>query len=206
MTKGLFITLEGGEGAGKSTQLPYIKSHFEKAGRSVCVTREPGGTITGEAIREVLLHRHDSRLAADCELLLMFAARADHLQHVIQPALARNEVVLCDRFTDATYAYQGGGRGIDRKRIAALEEWVQGDLRPHVTLLFDVPVEVGLARAGERSQPDRFEQESLDFFNRVRQAYLEQARREPERIKVIDAAGSIEAVQTQLDAILAKKS
>ena len=170
-------------------------------------TREPGGTVLGEKIRGLLLEADDTRICDDAELLLMFAARAQHLAEVIKPALAEGKWVLCDRFTDATYAYQGGGRGIPMQRIAVLEEWVQGELRPDHTLLLDMPVELGLARAGARSAPDRFEQEQQAFFERVRNTYLERARQEPERIHVIDAAPELEQVQAaiarELDRILA---
>ena len=169
-SNGLFITLEGGEGAGKTTHIPFIKSVLQQAGRTVCVTREPGGTQLGEVIRSLLLAPSETDISANTELLLMFAARAEHLHQVIRPALQRGEIVLCDRFTDATYAYQGGGRGIKLERIRVLEQWVQGDQRPDLTLLFDVPVEVGIERAKGRGALDRFEQESRDFFERVRQS------------------------------------
>jgi len=170
MKKGLFITLEGGEGAGKSTQLAYIRQRLEAAGVTLHVTREPGGTPLGEQIRELLLDHRQTDMATDTELLLMFAARAQHLAERIRPALAAGEWVLCDRFTDATYAYQGGGRGIDSQRIAVLENWVQGTLRPDLTLLLDLPVNVGMARANGRGELDRFEREQQAFFDRVRVA------------------------------------
>lgn len=196
---GRFITLEGGEGVGKSSNLEFIHRHLEAAGKVVLVTREPGGTALGEEIRALLLgHRHEG-MNADAELLLMFAARAQHLAAVIRPALATGKWVLCDRFTDATYAYQGGGRGIDEERIAALETWVQGSLRPDLTLLLDAPVAVGMARAGRRAgEADRFEREQMAFFERVRQTYLDQARRFPERYRVIDAGQALSTVQGQL--------
>lgn len=199
---GKFITLEGIEGAGKSSQLAFIKAWLERAGKTVLQTREPGGTPLGEKIREVLLDHRNDAMAADTELLLMFAARAQHLAQVVRPALARGEWVLCDRFTDATYAYQGGGRGIARERIAALETWVQGELRPHLTVLLDVPVDVGLARAGQRSEPDRFERERAEFFTRVRAAYLQLAREHAARYRVVDASQPLAAVQQQLENIL----
>lgn len=199
---GKFITLEGIEGAGKSSQLAFIKAWLERAGKTVLQTREPGGTPLGEKIREVLLDHHNDAMAADTELLLMFAARAQHLAQVVRPALARGEWVLCDRFTDATYAYQGGGRGIARERIAALETWVQGELRPHLTVLLDVPVDVGLTRAGQRSEPDRFERERAEFFTRVREAYLQLAREHAARYRVVDASQPLAAVQQQLENIL----
>ena len=203
MARGLFITLEGGEGAGKSTQLAYVRSRIEAAGIPLQMTREPGGTPLAEQIRELLLDHRQTAMASDTELLLMFAARAQHLAERIKPALASGEWVLCDRFTDATYAYQGGGRGIDTARIAVLEDWVQEGLRPDLTLLLDLPVEVGMARAGQRGELDRFEREQQDFFQRVRSAYLARAEREPERFRIIDASQDIAGVQAQLDAVLA---
>lgn len=201
MARPLFITLEGGEGAGKTTHLSRIRQWCEQRGLPVVVTREPGGTELGERVRELLLHPH-AEMSSDTELLLMFAARSEHLAHVIRPALARGDTVLCDRFTDATYAYQGGGRGISPERIAALENWTQGDLRPHLTLLFDVPVEVGLKRAGRRGAPDRFEREAQEFFNRVRATYLARAAQEPKRIRVIDASLSFDDVDREVASVL----
>ena len=197
MNRGLFITLEGGEGAGKSTSLAFVHEFLEQAGRRVVVTREPGGTPLGEKIRELLLHGREN-MDVDTELLLMFAARAGHLARVIRPALADGVCVVCDRFTDATYAYQGGGRGVPEARIRILEDWVQQGLRPDLTLLLDIPVEQGLGRAGQRSAPDRFEREKIDFFERVRNRYLAAAASEPQRIRVIDAACDIPQVQAQL--------
>jgi len=197
MKHGRFITLEGGEGAGKSTCLSFVRQFLEDVGRTVVVTREPGGTELGEKIRELLLHGRDG-MSVDTELLLMFAARAEHLAQVIRPALASGQDVLCDRFTDATYAYQGGGRGVEEERIRTLEVWVQQDLHPDLTLLLDLPVEQGLARAGNRSAPDRFEREQREFFDRVRTSYLDAAKREPHRFQVIDASQDISAVQQQL--------
>ena len=202
MQRGIFITLEGGEGAGKSTHLAFVQKWLQQTGRKVVVTREPGGTELGERIRELLLHARDIDISSESELLLMFAARAEHLHKFIKPALAKGKTVLCDRFTDATYAYQGGGRGMPRERIALLETWVQGDLRPDLTMLLDVPVEVGLERAGNRSAPDRFEREDGEFFQRVRKAYLDAAAREPERIRVVDAGQSLEQVEQQIAKIL----
>jgi dTMP kinase len=201
MSRGLFITLEGGEGAGKSTSLDFVRQLIERGGREALVTREPGGTALGEKIRELLLHGRDG-ISPDTELLLMFAARAEHLAQVIRPALERGACVLCDRFTDATYAYQGGGRGVPELRIRALEDWVQQGLRPDLTLLLDIPVEQGLTRAGNRSAPDRFEREQREFFERVRGAYLAIAAREPQRMRVIDASRDIPVVQAQLRAAL----
>jgi dTMP kinase len=202
MTRGLFITLEGGEGAGKSTCLKFIEAWLHQAGKNVVVTREPGGTEAGERIREILLHARDLAMTPETEMLLMFAARAEHLARVVRPALERGQTVLCDRFTDATYAYQGGGRGIAEERIATLEQWVQGDLRPDLTLLLDLPVETGMQRANSRSEPDRFELEKREFFERVRAAYLARAAREPGRIRVVDASSPLEAVQQQIGVIL----
>lgn len=199
---GVFITVEGVEGAGKSTNLPFIRDYLESAGKLLVVTREPGGTSLGEGIRALLLAGQGEGMTAVAELLLMFAARAEHLAHVIRPALARDRWILCDRFTDATYAYQGGGRGIDRGLISRLEEVVQGDIRPDLTLLFDVPVTLGLQRARDRGAADRFEQQEVAFFERVRNTYLQLAREYPGRYRVIDARPSLEAVQRQIRQVL----
>lgn len=202
--RGKFITVEGIEGAGKSCNLEFIRKLLEAAGRPVLYTREPGGTPLGEEIRHLLLgHRHTG-MAEDTELLLMFGARAEHLAQKINPALKQGQWVLCDRFTDASYAYQGGGRGIDWQRIQTLEQWVQQALRPDLTLLLDLPVDIGLARAGKRSTPDRFEREARQFFERVRAAYLKIAEREPIRVKVIDASVSLPQVQAQIQTVLDK--
>ncbi|WP_236210728.1 dTMP kinase [Metapseudomonas otitidis] len=199
---GLFITLEGPEGAGKSTNRDFIASRLRERGVEVLLTREPGGTPLAERIRELLLAPSDESMTVDTELLLMFAARAQHLDRVIRPALETGQVVLCDRFTDATYAYQGGGRGVSMARIAELERFVQGSLRPDLTLVFDLPVEVGLQRAAARGRLDRFEQEDRSFFDAVRQTYLERAAQAPERYRVIDAAKPLADVQRYLDALL----
>lgn len=199
---GLFITLEGPEGAGKSTNREYLAELLMQAGIEVVLTREPGGTPLAERIRELLLAPDSEIMAVDTELLLMFAARAQHLAGVIRPALARGAVVLCDRFTDATYAYQGGGRGLAYERIAILEQFVQGDLRPDLTLVFDLPVEVGLARAAARGKLDRFEKEQQSFFEAVRQTYLARAAQAPERYRVLDAAQPLSQVQADLAALL----
>ena len=199
---GLFITLEGPEGAGKSTNREYLAERLRERGVEVLLTREPGGTPLAERVRELLLTPSDEPMAADTELLLVFAARAQHLAQVIRPALKRGCVVLCDRFTDATYAYQGGGRGVPEARIAVLENFVQGELRPDLTLVFDLPVEVGLARAAARGRLDRFEQEGRGFFEAVRQAYLRRAAAEPQRYRVVDAAQSLDQVQRDLDRLL----
>jgi len=199
---GLFITLEGPEGAGKSTNREYLAEHLRAHGLDVVLTREPGGTPLAERIRELLLAPSDETMDADTELLLVFAARAQHLAQVIRPALARGAIVLCDRFTDATYAYQGGGRGLSVERIATLETFVQGDLRPDLTLVFDLPVEVGLSRAAARGRLDRFEQEGQAFFQAVRQAYLARAAADPARYHLVDAAQPLAQVQQALDALL----
>jgi dTMP kinase len=202
MMFGKFITVEGGEGVGKTTNLAFIEGRLRAAGIEVMVTREPGGTALGEDIRGLLLgHRHDG-MADDAELLLVFAARAEHLVKVIKPALAAGQWVLCDRFTDATYAYQGGGRRIAAQRIAELEQWTQGDLRPDLTLLLDVPVPQGLQRAGARSAPDRFESEQTAFFERVRTTYLNLAARHPQRYRIIDTGQPLAAVQSALGLIV----
>jgi len=200
--KGKFITVEGIEGVGKSTNMDFIHQQLLTAGKDVVVTREPGGTPLGEAIRGLLLDPGYTGMDSTCELQLMFAARAEHLARVIRPAIKSGQWVLCDRFTDATYAYQGGGRGIDMGIIARLEELVQGDFRPDVTLLLDVPVEVGLARASQRSSPDRFEQEQVEFFERVRHCYLQMAKNYAGRYRVIDASQPLEWVQNQLEHVL----
>jgi len=200
--RGRFITLEGIEGVGKSTNLRFMASHIRATGIEVLVTREPGGTPLSEEIRALLLgHRRDG-MTTDTELLLMFAARAEHLARVVRPALAEGQWVLCDRFTDATYAYQGAGRGIPVARIAALESWAQGALRPDLTVLLDIPVELGLQRAGTRGAPDRFETEQLPFFRRVRAAYLARANHEPHRFRVVDAGQPLAQVQNSLRRIL----
>ncbi|MBU0562836.1 MAG: dTMP kinase [Gammaproteobacteria bacterium] len=200
--KGLFVTLEGPEGAGKSTNREYLAERLRACGVDVVLTREPGGTPLAERIRELLLTPADEPMAVDTELLLVFAARAQHLAQVIRPALERGAVVLCDRFTDATYAYQGGGRGLSIERIAQLEAFVQGELRPDLTLVFDLPVEVGLARAAARGRLDRFEQEGLRFFESVRRAYLERAKAAPSRYRIIDAGQPLNVVQQNVQALI----
>lgn len=196
--KGRFITLEGIEGAGKSSHIDAIRERLEQRGRRVIVTREPGGAPVSEAVRGLLLDPGSFGMDADTELLLVFAARAEHLAKVIRPALDKGEWVVCDRFTDATYAYQGGGRGLDPARIAALEDWVQGALRPDLVILLDIEPEVGLARAAGRSQKDRFEQEDVGFFRRVRECYLERARSFPGRYRVVDAAAEPGEVRARI--------
>lgn len=202
MSTGKFITLEGSEGAGKSTNIPFIKSFLVDNGIDVVLTREPGGTPLAERLRNILLDKNEKAMSLDTELLLMFAARAQHLEEVIKPSIAQGKWVLCDRFTDATYAYQGGGRGIDSARIELLENWVQGELRPDLTIIFDLPIDIGMARADKRSDPDRFEQEDIEFFNRVRQSYLERAGKAPERYKIIDASPDLATVQSNLQSVL----
>ncbi len=201
--KGKFITIEGIEGVGKSTNLAFVRDYLTRLGKQVVMTREPGGTALGEKIRTVLLDHRNDAMVDDTELLLMFAARAQHLAEVITPALVRGDWVLCDRFTAATYAYQGGGRGIDEARIAQLEQWVQGELRPDLTLLLDAPTAVGLARAAAREGvADRFEREKALFFERVRDNYLAQSERYPQRYRVIDATQPLEQVTQQLESVL----
>ena len=199
---GKFITLEGTEGVGKSTNMDFMERWLNESGKELVVTREPGGTALGEKLRSVLLDAKEQSMCDDTELLLMFAARAQHLHEVIIPALKCGKWVLCDRFTDATYAYQGGGRGIDMTRIAELEQWVQGDLRPDMTLILDLPVDVGLERAGKRSTPDRFELEKDTFFSKVRETYLSRAADHPQRYRIIDASPSINDVQNSIRAVL----
>ena len=211
MRPGRFITLEGGEGAGKSTQLQTVARCLTAAGIPFLTTREPGGTSRAEAIRGLLLSPGEREpMASETELLLMFAARAQHVKQRIEPALAAGSWVLCDRFTDATRAYQGGGRGLDLSQIDALAAWVHGDCWPDLTLLLDVPAAQGLARAEKRSAKDRIEQEALAFFERVRTHYLAQAAAEPERFRVIDAAPAEAAVTAQVtaavEAFLARES
>jgi dTMP kinase len=200
--RGRFITLEGVEGAGKSTQIEAMRAWLAEWGVPVRVTREPGGSPVAERIRDVLLDPQNTGMAKDAELLLMFAARAEHLAKTVLPALEAGAWVLCDRFTDATYAYQGAGRGVPRRHIALLEGLVQGDLRPDLTLLLDIPVVEGLARARGRSAPDRFESEAVRFFEAVRAEYLDIAAREPERVRVIDAHADADTVAALLHAEL----
>ena len=204
MYKGKFITIEGTEGAGKSTSLNYIKDVLQQKGIDFITTREPGGTPIAEKIRELLLDKANTALCDDAELLLMFAARAQHLNELIIPALQSGQWVISDRFTDATYAYQGGGRGLPWKKIAQLEQWVQGDLRPDATILLDIPVEQGMERVRSRGETDRFEEEQMSFFSRIREAYLRLARENPQRYYIIDTRPAIEEVYQQLDRVLKK--
>ncbi len=193
--KGRFITLEGGEGAGKTSNLQFITQRLQERDIEFVVTREPGGTPLAEDIRALLLRHHAERMCEMTELLLIFAARAQHLDQVIRPSLEAGKWVVSDRFTDATYAYQGGGRGLNRDTIASLESLVQGHLRPDLTLILDLPPHIGLERARKRASLDRFELEKLEFFDRVRASYRERATSEPERCVLIDASRALEEVQ-----------
>jgi len=200
MMTGKFITLEGMDGAGKSTHIPNIIKALEAHGHEVVSTREPGGTKLGEQLRELLLHES---MHAETETLLMFAARREHIAAVISPALARGAYVLSDRFTDATYAYQSGAKGVPVSKIRILEEWVQVDLQPDITLLFDVPVEVSMQRLSSTRVPDKFERESADFFSRIRQAYLQRAKENPSRFRIIDGSAPLDVVVKNVEAIIA---
>lgn len=195
-----FITLEGMDGAGKSTHIPSIIEMLKARGHEVVSTREPGGTPLGERLRELLLHE---AMHAETETLLMFAARREHIANVIAPALKRGAYVLSDRFTDATFAYQSGAKGVSANKVEILEQWVQEDLQPDITLLFDVPVEVSIARLAGARSPDKFERESADFFTRIRNAYLERASQNPQRFRVIDASKSLEEVAKVVKDIIA---
>ncbi|MGZ8250973.1 MAG: dTMP kinase [Methylophilaceae bacterium] len=197
--RGKFITLEGMDGAGKSTHIPNIVSVLEARGFEVVSTREPGGTKLGERLRELLLHES---MHPETETLLMFAARREHIAEVIEPALARGAYVLSDRFTDATYAYQCGGRGVASAKICALEDWVQGNLQPDITLLFDVPVAVSVQRLAGARSPDKFERETSEFFTRIRNAYLLRAQENPQRFRVIDSNQPLEIVEQSLEKII----
>lgn len=198
MKRGLFITVEGGEGVGKSTNIAFIQEALAAKGIKSIVTREPGGTPLAEEIREVLIKNREETVVSETELLLMFAARAQHLHQKILPSLESGVWVISDRFTDATYAYQSGGRGVPEEKVALLETFVQGDIRPDLTLLLDAPIEVGMARAKNRGALDRFEEEKAEFFNKVRDNYLARAKAEPQRFKVVDATQSLAAVQADL--------
>ncbi len=195
-----FITLEGMDGAGKSTHIPCIIAMLEARGHEVVSTREPGGTALGERLRELLLHEP---MHAETETLLMFAARREHIANVIQPALERGAYVLSDRFTDATFAYQSGAKGVAASKVEILEKWVQEDLQPDITLLFDVSVEISIARLAGARSPDKFERESAEFFTRIRNAYLERASRNPQRFRIIDASRSLEEVAKSVKDIIA---
>jgi dTMP kinase len=197
--KGLFITLEGVDGAGKSSHLGWLADWFGARGRTVRMTREPGGTPVGEKLREIVLH---DPMHAETEALIMFAARREHIETVIHPALAAGQVVISDRFTDASFAYQCGGRGLPEARLEVLESWVHAHLNPDLTLLFDLPAEIAAGRLASARAPDRFEREQGEFHARVRAAYLRRAERHPERIRVIDGSQSLEGVRRQLSEIL----
>ncbi len=199
--RGKFITLEGMDGAGKSTQLTWLTAFLQRRGIVHKITREPGGTPTGEKLRELLLDRNQ-HLHAETEALLMFAARREHLAKVIVPALEEGAWVICDRFTDATFAYQAGGSGLPWEKIATLEQWVQGELQPDLTLYFDVTSQLGRSRTGAARAPDRFEKEGESYFERVRGAYLRRAREFPQRMRIIDAARSISDVQNELESVI----
>ncbi|MDH4053998.1 MAG: dTMP kinase [Gammaproteobacteria bacterium] len=198
MKRGRFITVEGIEGVGKSSNIDTLVAHIESAGIEVLTTREPGGTPVAEEIRNLLMHHGDEAVPEIAELLLMFAARSFNVRNVIQPALEAGKWVVCDRFTDSSRAYQGGGRGLPMDIIDQLAEWVHGDVRPDLTLLLDAPVQVGMARANHRGSPDRIESEQHEFFERVRECYLNLAVREPGRFVVIDTARSLEEVQADV--------
>jgi dTMP kinase len=198
--KGKFITFEGIDGAGKSSHVEWLAGRLRERGLTVLVTREPGGTALGEKLRDLLLNQP---MHLETETLLMFAARREHLAQVIEPALARGEWVVCDRFTDATHAYQGGGRGLERSKLQVLEHWVHDHLQPNLTLLFDLPLEVARERIAVASRSlDRFEQERADFHERVRQAYMERAHAYPERIRVIDANNTLDNIRKKLEEIM----
>lgn len=204
MKSGKFLTLEGTEGVGKSTNLAHVCDWLSKQGIEVVVTREPGGTPMAEEIRTLLLAKRDEPVDETAELLLLFAARAQHIARVIKPALARGAWVLSDRFTDATFAYQGGGRGLDQSIIKQLEIMVQGELRPDLTLILDIDVELGLNRASQRGELDRFESETINFFERVRAAYCKRAAANPGHYAIIDAGQSLEKVQEDINQVLQK--
>lgn len=200
---GFFITFEGIEGVGKTTQAQKAFDLLDTMHPGkVIMTREPGGTGSGEAIRNIMLKAGNNGIDGMTEMLLVFAARRLHIRDVIEPSLKAGKIVLCDRFTDATFAYQGGGRGVDEKLIAQLQDMVQNTLRPDLTLLLDAPVETGLARIGERSKPDRLEAETISFFQRVRRSYLDLSQRHPERIRIIDAARGADEIADEIRTIL----
>ena len=201
MSRGKFITVEGIEGVGKSTNIGFLTAALERRGIEVLTTREPGGTPTAERIRGLLVEHGDEPMPDVAELLLMFAARALNVANVIRPALAHGTWVVADRFTDASRAYQGGGRGIPMERINTLAEWVHGDLVPDLTILLDAPVDVGIARAGRRGEPDRIETEKAEFFSRVRETYLRLAASEPGRFVVVDATRDLDSVRAAIEAV-----
>lgn len=199
---GKFITIEGTEGVGKSTNIAFIKAWFEAKNISLLHTREPGGTPFAEEIRELLLSQREEAVDAKSELLLMYAARAQHVSQKIKPALEQGQWVLCDRFSDASFAYQGAGRALGLDKLVALDQWVLEGFKPDLTILLDLPVEVGLSRAQERGPIDRFEEEKVEFFEQVRNGYLQIAQQEPDRVKIVDARGSLEEVQQQIEQVL----
>lgn len=198
MQPGKFITIEGGEGVGKTTNIQYIQTLLAERGIKTLVTREPGGTPLAEEIREVLIANREERVVSETELLLMFAARAQHLNELILPNIEQGIWVISDRFTDATYAYQSGGRGVPAEKVALLETFVQGDFRPDLTLLLDAPIEVGMQRARDRGKLDRFEEEQVEFFEKVRDNYLNRAKQAPERFKIVNAAQELAGVQAAI--------
>ncbi|WP_275655662.1 dTMP kinase [Agaribacterium haliotis] len=202
MSKALFITVEGGEGVGKSTNMAFIASFLKARGVELKLTREPGGTALAEELRELLLKKRDEKFDETAELLTVFAARAQHLNTFIKPALAAGSWVLSDRFTDASFAYQGWGRGLSTELIEQLENLVQGSLRPDLTILLDIDPRIGLARASARAELDRFESEKVEFFDRVRRGYLARVEQEPERFAVIDASLPLVQVQADIQAVL----
>lgn len=199
--EGRFITVEGSEGVGKTTNIEFIRGWLDQQAIDYIVTREPGGTPLAEQLRELLLQPREEKVDETAELLMVFAARAQHLNQVIRPALKNGKWVLCDRFTDATYAYQGGGRNMNLSVIAQLEQMVQQSLRPDAVILLDVPVQIGLQRARDRGEPDRFERENIEFFERVRAAYLKRAEGK-QHYHVVDASQSLERVQQSLTSVL----
>ena len=199
---GIFISVEGSDGAGKGSNIEFIQRWFKSRSQNVVITREPGGTPLGEKVRELLLAKNSTSISPMTELLLMFAARSQHIEDVIKPALSENRVVLCDRFTDASFAYQGGGRGLANEQIEQLKRLVQGDLQPDLTLLLDIPIDVGLARVSNRGEPDRFDSEADEFKTRVRTAYLQLAENEPERLVIINADQPLKVVQCEIERVL----
>ncbi len=205
IAKGRLITLEGIEVAGKSSHMQFIAEKLQQAGKDVLLTREPGGTELGEGIREFLLKKNEEAMFGETELLLMFAARAQHVQQIILPAMTEGKVVVCDRFTDSSYAYQGGGRGISIEKIHQLESWVLSGFKPDLTLLLDLSVETGLSRARARGEADRFEIETVNFFQNARDTYLKIAQAEPDRVKIINAEQNLETVQSSILKVLVEQ-
>ena len=203
--RGLFLTLEGAEGVGKSTNIGFITQYLEKRGIEYVLTREPGGTQLAERIRDLLLAVQEEPMSELTELLLVFAARAQHLDKIIEPALATGKWVVCDRFTDATFAYQGAGRGLSMETIDQLQSMVQGDLRPDLTIILDLDPEIGMQRASNRGELDRFEREQQSFFRHVRQGYLDIAKAEPDRCTVIDASKALEDVKRNLLTVIEQR-